>query len=358
VTRLALLTSNCSTRDAFFRAGGIRFIADVLPFLSRHYDVDFYVAGPRDDEFEFRGATVHIIKSRKIPFVDKRFLPRLDIRADGILFLDYVAALSRNSAPKSAVVFHHLAKSFYDESPALYRKYFGRRGMRYLSFEDKLLRLVRKKTRRALAVSDVTVAYLRELGFSVDIVGNGIDTELYRYVPPERKDDYAVVIGRLVNYKRVEWALRLSREADIPLKVIGTGPLSDALRSAAPDNVEFLGYVGEREKIRILSRARFLFAFSAFEGFDIPVIESMAVGTIPIMSDIRAHRFIVRDNPALSRLLFTDVNSAADFIHQVQSDSDLYAILAHSGRRLVETGWNASVVADRYLSALEAILSG
>ncbi len=349
--QLALLTSNCSSRRAFFRAGGIRFIADLIPYFSSRYRVDFYVAGREDDEFTYRGARIHIVRSRKIPMVDKRFLPRLDLDADMILYLDYVAALSRNRAQHSATVFHHLARSFRDENPALYRKYFGRAGQRYLLVERVLLHRVMKETPIALSVSDVTPPYLRDLGFSVTVVGNGIDVRQYRSAD---KEDYAVVVGRLVNYKRVEWALQVSEALGIPLKVIGVGPLQQYLQRIAPKTVEFMGYVDEAEKIRILSHAKYLFAFSAFEGFDLPVIEAMAAGAVPVMSNIRAHRYILSGMRA--GVVVNSVGDAISAVRQLERDDDLYDFLSRAGRRLVQERWDAEIVARKYFSVIQRVV--
>ena len=353
MVHLVLLTSNCSSRKAFFRAGGIRFIADIIPYLSDHFDIDFYVAGRENDDFDFRGAHVHIVKSPKIPFVDKRFLPHLGVDADILLYLDYVAALSPNSTVHSATVFHHLAQSFNDENPVLYREYFGRAGQRYLRVENLALRRVLRKSRTALSVSDVTVPYLRSLGFDVTVVGNGIDVSRY-FVGP--KEGYAVVIGRLVNYKRVDWAIRVAERTGIPLKIIGTGPLEGYLKRISPKNVEFLGYVDEGEKIKMLSRAKYLFAFSAFEGFDLPVIEAMAVGAVPVISDIRAHRFVFAGRDV--GFLVNSVEEAVEALDRLERDDDLYDALSANGRALVEEKWNASVVAHRYLRILDGLLEG
>lgn len=351
MAHLVLVTSNSASRRTFFRAGGIRFIADIIPYLSEHYDVDFYVAGAEEDEFEYRGARVHIVKSRKIPFVDKRFLPPLNVSADVVLFLDYTAALSRNGGERNLVVMHHLAQSFRDENPDLYRKYFGRIGQRYVRIERFILQRVRKKAPIALAVSDVCVPYLREIGFDVQVVGNGINVDRYR---PRKKEDYAVVIGRLVNYKRLEWAIEVSKRTGIPLKIIGTGQMESYLRKIAPKNVEFLGYVEEDEKIRILSRAKYLFAFSAFEGFDIPVIEAMACKAVPIASRNRAHEFIFSGRNV--GVLVDSVEEAVDTIRVMEDDIGWYSQLAENGRRLVEEKWNAEVVAKRYVNAIESVL--
>jgi len=352
VTRVALLTSNEGTRQQFFRAGGIRFVADLLPYLKQRLDIEMYVTGPSDDLFEYHGVPVHIVSSRRIPFTDKRFLPPLNLDADAVLFLDYVAALSPNSARVNAVVFHHLSRSFHDEAPALYRRYFGIVGQLYLRAEYLLLARVRRKARLALAVSDVTVPYLEKLGFSAAVVGNGIDTTRYR---PREKEDYAVAIGRLVNYKRFERALELSKRTGIPLKVIGTGPLERYLRRIAPRSVEFLGYLEEDEKIDVLSRAKYLFAFSAFEGFDLPVIEAMATYTVPVVSDIKAHRFIFSGEPV--GFLVNSVDDAVAAVRRLERDDEPYEGMAVAARELVERKWSADVVAQRYLDVLCPLLS-
>ncbi len=337
----------------FYRAGGIRFIADVIPYLSKRYDIDFYVAGAEDDEFSFLGATVHIVSSPHIPFTDKRYLPKLGIDADLFIFLDYTAALTPNGGNINLVIFHHLAHSFYNENPELYRKYFGRIGMRFLPVERLLLRRVLRKAPHALSVSNVPAPYLLAWGFNPRIVGNGIDVERYR---PKEKEGYAVAVGRLVNYKRFEWAIALAERTGIPLKIIGSGPLESYLRRIAPPNVEFCGYVDEDEKRQILARARYLFAFSAFEGFDLPVIEAMASGAVPIMSDIRAHRFILSGTNA--GVLVDSVDDAVAAVRRLERDDGVWERLSRSGRRLVETKWNAQRVAEEYMSVIDSLLGG
>jgi glycosyltransferase involved in cell wall biosynthesis len=97
------------------------------------------------------------------------------------------------------------------------------------------------------------------------------------------RDDFYVVVARLVPYKRV----RLLLEAfellpERRLFVIGEGPLMDSLRRDAPPNVAFLGAQPFHSMREYLQRAR-AFLYAAEEDFGISIVEAQACGT-PVIS--------------------------------------------------------------------------
>ncbi len=59
----------------------------------------------------------------------------------------------------------------------------------------------------------------------------------------------ALVVSRLLPYKRVDIAIRACALAGIPLTIIGRGPDEDRLRSIAPELVTFAGSVTDDELI-------------------------------------------------------------------------------------------------------------
>lgn len=91
--------------------------------------------------------------------------------------------------------------------------------------------------------------------------------------------DYYLTVGRVEPAKGIHLMLDAVADTDIELKVAGTGSAQDRLRARAPANVEFLGYIPEREKWRRLSEARaFLFA-AENEDFGMAPVEALAAGT-------------------------------------------------------------------------------
>lgn len=102
-----------------------------------------------------------------------------------------------------------------------------------------------------------------------------VDTEKFKI--SGNQDDYFLAGGRLVGYKRFDLVVEAFNRLNMPLKIFGTGPLFDLLKSKAKKNVEFLGKVSEPEKIRLLQDCR-AFINPQEEDFGITAVEAMAAG--------------------------------------------------------------------------------
>jgi glycosyltransferase involved in cell wall biosynthesis len=89
--------------------------------------------------------------------------------------------------------------------------------------------------------------------------------------------DYFLVISRLSDYKRVDLAVQVCNELNLPLKVIGTGEAESRLRQLAGPTVEILGWQSDAVKIHHLQNCRALL-FPGEEDFGIVPVEAMAAG--------------------------------------------------------------------------------
>jgi glycosyltransferase involved in cell wall biosynthesis len=95
----------------------------------------------------------------------------------------------------------------------------------------------------------------------------------------ESKDDFFVVVSRLVPYKRVDVVVEAFRRMpDRELVVIGDGPQFAAIARTRPANVHLLGYATQRAVVEHLQHAR-AFVFAAEEDFGIAPVEALACGT-------------------------------------------------------------------------------
>jgi glycosyltransferase involved in cell wall biosynthesis len=92
-----------------------------------------------------------------------------------------------------------------------------------------------------------------------------------------RPGDYYLAVGRLVDYKRFDLAIRACTQLGRPLKVIGDGPQRKALQRMAGPTVEFLGRVGDEELRRNLAGCRALL-FPGEEDFGIVPVEAQSFG--------------------------------------------------------------------------------
>lgn len=89
--------------------------------------------------------------------------------------------------------------------------------------------------------------------------------------------DFYISGGRLVPYKRFDILVSTFNRLGSPLKIFGTGPEFQKLQKKAKKNIEFLGQIDEKTKIKLLSEAR-AFIHPQTEDFGITAIESMASG--------------------------------------------------------------------------------
>jgi glycosyltransferase involved in cell wall biosynthesis len=106
----------------------------------------------------------------------------------------------------------------------------------------------------------------------VDIDGFGLGT---------RKDDFFLLAGRLVAYKRADLIVESFRaQPHRRLVVVGDGPELGRVRAAAGNatNIEFRGTVAKTELVDLMQRARGAL-FAAEEDFGITMVEAQACGT-------------------------------------------------------------------------------
>jgi glycosyltransferase involved in cell wall biosynthesis len=98
-----------------------------------------------------------------------------------------------------------------------------------------------------------------------------------KYGELESRQDFALCLGRLVPYKRVDLAIEACRRANLKLVVAGDGPERHRLERLADGGVEFVGAISEAEAGRLLSTCR-AFIFCAEDDFGIAPLEANAHG--------------------------------------------------------------------------------
>jgi glycosyltransferase involved in cell wall biosynthesis len=108
------------------------------------------------------------------------------------------------------------------------------------------------------------------------IVYPPVDTEWLQPdgAPP---DDFYLLVGGFVPYKREDLAIEAFRRLGRPLVVAGDGPLRARLAAGAPPNVRFLGRVSDDELARLYARCRAL-VYPQDEDFGIVAVEAQACG--------------------------------------------------------------------------------
>lgn len=114
-----------------------------------------------------------------------------------------------------------------------------------------------------------------------------------------RPGQYALYAGRLSEEKGIHTLLAAWRlVSDIPLKIVGDGPLMREVRDATgqSDAIELLGWISRQELIRVLKASCFLvFPSVWYEGLPLTIIEAFACGVPVVASRLGAMAEIVQD---------------------------------------------------------------
>ncbi len=101
--------------------------------------------------------------------------------------------------------------------------------------------------------------------------------ETTRFAPAGRTDDYYLLVGRLVPYRRIDLLIEAFNKMARPLLIAGSGRDRERLEALAGPTIQFLGYVPDADLPDLLARCR-AFMFPGEEDFGIAPIQAMAAG--------------------------------------------------------------------------------
>ncbi len=123
------------------------------------------------------------------------------------------------------------------------------------------------------------------------VVNPPVNVHHFYMTDQKPQEEYYLMVGRLIAYKRHDIAIEAFNRLGLPLKIIGRGPEIASLKKHAHDNIEFLERVDDDALARYYAQAK-AFIFPQEEDFGIVAIEAMAAGR-PIIAyrggDIMEH---------------------------------------------------------------------
>lgn len=107
------------------------------------------------------------------------------------------------------------------------------------------------------------------------------------FIPKHKvdKEDFYIVVGALVPYKRVDLVVDAFNESGRRLVVVGKGAQRAKLEGTAKKNIEFKGFLPREEMIALLHCAK-AFIYPQVEDFGITAVEAQAAGTPVIAYDV------------------------------------------------------------------------
>ncbi len=131
---------------------------------------------------------------------------------------------------------------------------------------------------------------------SAEVIYPPVNTDRFQFQPD--KEDFYLIVSRLVSYKKVDLIVRAFNQLGRSLVVIGDGPQLDHLRALAKPNVQILGWQPDAVVEQYMAQAK-AFVYAAYEDFGIAPVEAQACGTpviaygvggtLETVQDIRQH---------------------------------------------------------------------
>jgi glycosyltransferase involved in cell wall biosynthesis len=267
-----------------------------------------------------------------------RPLPHADVALAASHFIPdaaALAALSRRGALGVAYVYHLIAGRRLSDARTLWSRNDERVG----------LAILKRYADIAFASNNSTASALSRRGFHPIKTDVGIDLESFggSLDPSERQPRRGLFIGRLVANKGVgdairAWAKVQTAFPEAKLVIAGEGPERPAAAALVQQlgiasAVEFVGFVSEEEKRRLLRESGVFIAPSYEEGWGIAVGEALA-SHIPVV----AYRLETLDELFPSSYLAAplgDHEALADLATKILADAALGQEVARKGAETV-----------------------
>jgi len=168
--------------------------------------------------------------------------------------------------------------------------------------------------------SNIAAKIERFYGRTAKVIYPPVDVERF-HVDHEVRPFY-LVVSALVPYKRIDIAVQAFNALELPLKIVGMGPLRRSLQRQAKANIEFVGWLDDVRLAELYAACQ-AFIFPGEEDFGIAPLEAQASGR-PVIAFKRGGvlETVVGLDPSLSAGsptgIFFDEQNVASLISAVR----------------------------------------
>lgn len=217
------------------------------------------------------------------------------------------------------------------------------------------------------AVSPAATSYASSLtDRRINIIANGIDLTKYKLADKEPRKNHKskniLYVGRLEKRKGVRYlieAFALLHEVhpEFTLTIAGDGPdrskLEYLVESNEIENVNFLGYIDEDTKLRLLHEADMFCSPALYgESFGIVLLEAMASGCVTVAGNNSGYEGVLRGTGQISIVNPKDTLEFARRLSLLGKDAELRKIWKAWAKDEVAK-YNYEKIIDQYMSVYE-----
>ena len=208
--------------------------------------------------------------------------------------------------------------------------------------------------------------FLKIPAHKITVTPNAVDSNFHKSEPTPHdprstiydltNKQYFAYVGGFDKRKNISQLIDVFNEHIAPHYKIDLVLVGDKLHNTelyqdieTNERIHHTGFITEEEKKDILKNAKALIHLSLYEGFNIPLLEAMHVGTPALVSDIPPHREVGKD--AATYLDVTDEKSMAQAIKSFLQNESLQTEMSEKGKiRAQDFSWDktAQILLDLY----------
>lgn len=150
---------------------------------------------------------------------------------------------------------------------------------------------------------------------------------------------YVVFYGRIGEEKGIRILMKAWEHLDIPLVVMGSGPLEDEFKvwSDSKKNVKFLGYTAHQECLNIVGNAEFVvFPSIWYEGCSMVQIETMSLGKALVATNLGFSEEAIKEGYNGTKFELGDVEEFINKIQQLWDKPEIVIEMGNNARKEFE----------------------
>lgn len=150
-----------------------------------------------------------------------------------------------------------------------------------------------------------------------------------------------VTVSRLVSWKNIDSVIELANSKNLKLAIAGEGPEETALKVLSnPKLVSFLGQLNEAQVIEVLRQSKIFIQLSEYEGLSFALLQSLAVGTPTICSDIPGNSQVIENKVNGILVNNKDMDEIESAVDALLHDESLRKSVIELGIATIRDGFN------------------
>lgn len=290
----------------------------IIEEMNKYTDLfEFYYVSPH-------GVIEDICRERNINHIAIEQFSILEIRKamkkvepDIIHAHDSTASIKVSIAYKKATILSHI----HNNNPIMKSK----------NLKSFLYLFCSKKFSKIITVSESVInefVYSKKLKVSIEKIGNPIPFDKIKPYIVDKKNIDIIFVGRFESPKNplryIEICKKVSKIIpELKCVMVGDGKLYEELNKTVSneglDFIKFNGFI--LEPYNFISSSRILLMTSSWEGYGLVAIESMVLGTIPVVNNVGGLPALVKSDYGY---VFNDDEEAVNEIVKLLTNTEYY----------------------------------